>query len=236
MTAACGLPPSPKSRLPTSSGGPCSHEAKAGDAIRPLSFMASARRSFSGKNVSTSNTPSLRMGGCWISPSSAARSRSRPSRHECSMRLASRMCSRLEIGSASIPTSPSRPETNPSISSRSASASSSNGTVGAASDPTMLSGTPASEPGVKIVKPADPRSRAIRSGPWSHDSRPVRHSSAVSAASSSTDFPSLRAWASSIHGAKSAGRSSGNVSSRLVMSPLGSRISVGMPASSASSR
>ena len=65
--------------------------------------------------------------------------------------------------------------------------------------------------------------------------RPLRHVSAVLAASSSGVMPSRAAAASSIQGRKSLGRSSGNVSRRLPMSPLGSMTRQGMPRSSASS-
>ena len=71
-----------------------------------------------------------------------------PARQECSNRLASSTCSRLPSGSASMPTSPSRLETVPSISSRIVSSLSSQESEGASSEPITFSGTPASEPGV----------------------------------------------------------------------------------------
>ncbi len=128
-----------------SSGCPVPHAANAGDASRPLSFIASFVRSSDGKNCSSSNTPSLRIGGCWTIPTSAARSSEVPDDHECWTRLARRMCSRLDSGSASMPTSPSRPDTKPSISSPTISGSSVSGTC---NEPTMLIGTPDCEPGV----------------------------------------------------------------------------------------
>ena len=115
--------------------------------------------------VSTSKTPSLRSGGVWIWLIRAPRSRSLPARQECSSRFASSTCSRLPSGSASIPTSPSRLVTVPSISSRIVSSSSSQESVGACSEPITFSGTPASEPGVYIVTSAASRSAWIRSGP-----------------------------------------------------------------------
>ena len=93
---------------------------------------ASFVRSAGGKNWSISKTPSLRIGGDWISPIRAPRSRSRPARHAFSIRFESSTCSRLESGSAWIPTSASRLVTVPSISSRSASASVSHESVGRA--------------------------------------------------------------------------------------------------------
>ena len=129
-----------------SSGGPADHAANDGDASKPLSFMASAVRSFGGKKLSSSNTPSFRIGGVCTCATSVGRSRLLPAIHDVSIRLARRMCSRLESGSASMPTSPSSPEAYPSISSRIVSTSAVS--AGACSDPTMFSGTPAVEPGV----------------------------------------------------------------------------------------
>ena len=76
-----------------------------------FSFIARAKRSLAGKNVSRSITPTFWNGGdctAWIRP---AMSRSCPARQAWSRTFASRMCSRLEIGSASMPRSASRPET-----------------------------------------------------------------------------------------------------------------------------
>jgi hypothetical protein len=50
------------------------HAANDGDASRPLSRIASAVRSSGGKNWSSSKTPSLRIGGRVIMPTSAGRS------------------------------------------------------------------------------------------------------------------------------------------------------------------
>ena len=127
---------------------PRPHAAKVGEATSPFRVNASFVRSAGGKNWSISNTPSLRIGGLWISPISVPRSRSRPARHAFSIRFESRTCSRLESGSAAIPTSARRLVTVPSISSRSASASVSHESGGAFSEPTTLRGTPAVEPGV----------------------------------------------------------------------------------------
>ena len=128
-----------------SSGRPAPQAAKAGEASSPLSLRASFIRSPGGKNWSTSNTPSLRIGGVWIIPTSVGRSSALPADHECWIRLASRMCSRLDSGSASMPTRPSSPDTYPSISSPTTSASSVSGTC---SEPTMFSGVPDWDPGV----------------------------------------------------------------------------------------
>ena len=61
-----------------SSGEPSAHDANDGDASRPLSFIASAMRSSAGKNWSRSNTPSLRIGGDGIIPTSVIRSSAAP--------------------------------------------------------------------------------------------------------------------------------------------------------------
>ncbi len=113
-----------------------------------FSLSASSVRSFGGKNASISNTPSFRIGGDWICPIRTPRSRSWPARQLFSTRLERRTCSRLEIGSAVIPTRPSRLVTVPSISSRSVSASVSHESGGELSDPITFSGTPADDPGV----------------------------------------------------------------------------------------
>ena len=58
-----GLPSAAYSIDWMSSGGPAAHAANDGEASNPLSFIASAIRSSGGKNWSSSNTPSLRIGG-----------------------------------------------------------------------------------------------------------------------------------------------------------------------------
>ena len=109
--AAHGLPSGVRSMAPMSSGGPDAQAANAGDASSPFRRMARAVRSAGGKNASSSNTPSLRSGGACTWPTSVARSRLRPATQLVSIRLASRMCSRDDSGSASMPTSPRRPAT-----------------------------------------------------------------------------------------------------------------------------
>ena len=75
----------------------------------------------------------------------------------------------------------------------------------------------------------------MRSGATPHDARPSRHFVASCSANASGVEPARCASPSLIHGRKSVGRSSGNVSARLVRSPFGSMISAGTPDSSASS-
>jgi hypothetical protein len=131
-----------------SRASPWPHAAKLGEATRELSVNASFVRSAGGKNWSISKTPSLRIGGDWISPISVPRSRSRPPRHAFSIRFERRTCSRLESGSARMPTSARRLVTVASISSRSASSSVSHDSRGAPREPMTFSGTPEVEPGV----------------------------------------------------------------------------------------
>jgi L-lysine 2,3-aminomutase len=64
--------------------------------------------SFAGKNDSVSSTPILFTGGDWISCIIEGMSRFFPSFHEYSMIEDIRICSRLSIGSASIPTNDKR--------------------------------------------------------------------------------------------------------------------------------
>ena len=79
-----------------SSGSPSIHAAKPGDASRLLSAIASAKRSFAGKNVSRSITPTWSNGGVWICWISAAEVEA-PSRRArrargCSRRACARGC------------------------------------------------------------------------------------------------------------------------------------------------
>ncbi len=129
-----------------SRAGPSAHAANAGDASNPLSRMASFMRSSGGKNWSSSNTPNFRIGGFPTRPTRVGRSSARPSVHEWLIKLESKMCSRLDSGSAAMPTNPSRPETYPSISSPTTSASPMSS--GTCSEPTMFTGTPDFDPGV----------------------------------------------------------------------------------------
>ena len=233
--AARGLPSGVNSNDCGSSGAPSPQAAKAGEAISAFSFSASSVRSFGGKNASISKTPSLRSGGDWIWPISPPRSRSWPERQAFSIRFERRTCSRLESGSVAIPTRPRRLVTVPSISSRSVSASASHESAGARNEPITFNGTPAEEPGVYSVTSAASFNCWIRSGPIPWPPRPSRQLVAVFSASASTVMPSACASDAFTHGSKLAGARSGNVSARLPMSPFGSTISTGMPASSASS-
>ncbi len=111
--------------------------------------MARPVRSFSGKNVFTSNTPSLAKGGDWICMISSPRSRLWPWLQALARMLDSRMCSRLWTGSMSFrPVRPSRAVTVPLICSLRASSLPCQGRLGTPSEVSTLRGTPAVEPGV----------------------------------------------------------------------------------------
>ncbi|CAB4603878.1 unannotated protein [freshwater metagenome] len=228
-----GRPSGRRSIAPMSSVEPRIQAANDGEASSPFRRIANAVRSFGGKNASSSNTPSLRMGGVSAMPTSVGRSRLRPCCHSFRIRFDSRMCSRLDSGSASMPTRPSRPLTYPSISSATVSWSSTFG--GACSDPTMFTPTPAAEPGVYTVKSTPARSDAIVSPVMPHPARPSRHAVACPAAKSATDFPADDASPSFTHGWNSAGERPGKVRQRLVRSPFGSISNAGTPERSASS-
>ena len=87
-----------------------------GEATSALS-VSELRAICGGKNWSTSKTPSLRIGGAWISPIRVPRSRSRPARPRVFGQVRERVL-RLASRSAAIPTSARRLVTVPSISSR----------------------------------------------------------------------------------------------------------------------
>ncbi len=86
-----------------------------------------------------------------------------------------------------------------------------------------------------MAKSAASRRRAIRSPLWSHLASPLRQVSASLAANASGVSPARAAASGSTQGAKSAGRSSGKVSSRFERSPLGSITRAGMWSIAASS-
>jgi len=146
------------------------------------------------------------------------------------------MCSRELSGSAATLIRPRMAVTVPDIFSLSSSASVSQLSAGAANDCMTDTGTPASLPGVYTTRSAASRSILIRAPSWPHEARPLFHDSAWLAANSSGDFPFRLASSGLIQGRKSAGARSGNMSSRLVISPLGSMMMAGTPSMAASSR
>ena len=148
MIAIRGLPSASYSSDWTSSGSPSSQASKPGEASRLLIRSASSVRSFAGKKLSTSNTPTLSNGGFCTERISAARSRLSPWRQAASSSADSRMCSRLRIGSASMPSRPSSPATAEPTRSFSAVASLATTGSGAANERRIDSGRPALEPGV----------------------------------------------------------------------------------------
>ena len=203
-----------------SSGAPAPHAANDGEASSPLSRIASFVRSAGGKNWSRSNTPSLRIGGCWIWPTSVGRSSAAPCDHECWIRLASRMCSRLDSGSASMPTSAEQARHVARRSRRRRPRRRS--VAGTCSEPTMLSGH-ARLRARRVDREVGGVAQGARSARARSPSRPGRPStsSPAAAAKSSGVAPAALAWPSSIHGRKSAGARSGNVRHRLREVALG---------------
>ena len=99
----------------------------------------------------------------------------------------------------------------------------------------METGMPALLPGVKILMSTLPRSAAIRSGGCPQSPSPFFHIPAVFSANSSALTPFFAASSSFTHGRKLGPSSSGNVSIRFAMSPLGSITIAGMLSIAASS-
>ena len=90
---------------------PCIQPAKAGEAIRLFSDMASLARSLTGKNESISITPTFLIGGVWMNRIKFSIDRSWPL-DQASLRIFDRrMCSRLVSGSALMLKSESKPDT-----------------------------------------------------------------------------------------------------------------------------
>ena len=143
-----GLPAAEWSSRLTSSGSPCNHDAKPGDARRLFKSIARLKRSFAGKNASMSITPMRRKGGFCTSWINAARSRPRPWAQACWRICDSRIVSRLFTGSAPRPIRPSNPATVEPTRSRSSSASSMTSSGGGANELNIDSGRPALLPGV----------------------------------------------------------------------------------------
>ncbi len=69
----------------------------------------------------------------------------------------------------------------------------------------MFSGTPASEPGVKMTASRASASSAMSAGPSPQSASPFFHCAAASAAAACRSFPSRRAASGSIQGAKDGG-------------------------------
>ena len=168
--------------------------------------------------------------------SAPCRSRSRPSRHAVSRIFASRMCSRLRSGSASMPRSPRRLVAVVAIRSRKSSASSRTAAGGAANDLTIEIGRPAVLPGRvdgdvgRVAEPLDPRAvLAPLAEPLSPELgllRGVRVEREPLAARVVLVDPRREVLRAQLAGRS--GRGSGR-------SPFGSMRSTGMPSSSASS-
>ncbi len=93
---------------------------------------------------------------------------------------------------------------------------------GTSSELRMETGMPRLLPGVKILMSTFSLNCEIRSGLWPHSARPFFHIAAVFSACSSTEIPFFAASSAFTHGSKLFASSSGKVSSKLEISPLGS--------------
>ena len=215
-----------------SSGAPSSHAEKLGEASRVLNFIASAWRGFSGKKVSRSITPILPKPGRWICPMSFSKSSPRPSFH--SLRKIDES-SAASGPSDATPTSESKLSTVLPTVSPNSSPSSITSAGGTPSELRMETGIPAVLPGVKMLMSVFSRKRAMRSAPCPQSSKPFCHIAAVFVACSSTVIPFFAASSAFTHGSKLFPSSSGKVSSRFAMSPLGSMMIAGMLSIAASS-
>ena len=192
-----------------------------------MSRIANAVRSFGGKNASSSNTPSLRIGGFCTMPDERRQVEAAPVRPLVHGSGCSAGCARgCDSGSASMPTRPSRPLTKPSISSPTISASASVGRrlqraddvdADTAARARRVDGeVDAARAARRCRRPTAPPGDARRSTPSPARRRTRRRSG-----------PAFCASPSFTHGSKSVGASSGNVRHRLVRSPFGSISSVG---------
>ena len=148
ITEMRGLPSSVYSKFLALSGVPVIQASKPGAANRLLSAIASEKRSFAGKNESRFMTPTLVIGGFWISLINAGTSRLRRSCHALSSRREIRMCSRLDTGSASMFSSVRMPVAVACTRSRYRSTSSISACAGASKECSTDTGNPELLPGV----------------------------------------------------------------------------------------
>ena len=230
-----GLPAGVWSIFAMSSGEPSSHVAKPGEARRLLNFSASVCRGFSGMNDSRSITPTLSNAGFWMCRIKVSNVTFWPSAHAFWKIAATSTASGLWIASPFSPTSESSDATVLSTRSPSSSASSMISNGGTSRELRMLTGIPALLPGVKMLMSTLLRSVVMRSGFWPQSARPFFHVAAVWAANSSGETPFFVASSSLIQGRKLFASRSGNISSRLEMSPLGSMMIAGILSIAASS-
>ena len=223
-----------------SSGSPSSQAAKPGEASRLFSRIASSKRSFGGKNDSRSITPTcverrrLDLLDQRRQVEVAARAARRASRS-----VATAGCARgCGSGRRRCRAAPSRPVAVPldalARAARRPRASAGGGAANELEDRDRHAGAAAGRVDREVGRVAQPLDARRRPGP----SRPGPSSRArpVAAANSSGVMP-LRAGVVFVRptARKSSARSSGNVSSRLPRSPLGSMTIAGMPSIAASS-
>ena len=221
-SAACRRPCAASRRCRAASPGrPRRERRRRQQAVQLASRAPCGRRP--GRTASSSNTPSLRIGGCCTWPTQRGAGRGRgPASSVVSMRLASRMCSRDDSGSASMPTRPSRPD---------------DVALDLVADDLDVAGVGRGlERADDVDRHARRRARrvdgevdAVVAARLMRSRRDAPAGQAVlpgaapaAAANSSGSSPAFCASPSLIHGRKSAGARSGNVRQRLVRSPLGS--------------
>ena len=230
-----GLPVGVCNIFAMSSGGPSSQVENPGEARRLLNFNARTCRDFSGRNDSRSITPTLSKAGRWMCRIRISSVRSPPCIHACWKMADNSTASGVRSDSPPAPTSDSNDDTVLSIRSPNNSESSTISNGGAANELRIDTGIPARLPGVNTVTSTFSRSVATRSGVCPHSASPFFHSAAVFSACSSVVSPFFAASSTFTHGRKLAASSSGNVSSRLEMSPFGSITIAGMLSIAASS-
>ena len=195
--------------------------------------IANAKRSFGGKNDSTSMTPIRVIGGCctrWISVAQVGALAGLPRRQQ-DRRQQDVLAALQRLGVDAGQRQQARHRRLHALAQQF-------GIVERRARERASAPTRACRrccPACRCANSAASRSRLMRAPSSPHSASPFFHRSACSAAKSAVDFPARRASSSFTHGAKSSGRRSGNVSSRLVRSPLGSMTMTGTPSIAASS-
>ena len=231
-----GLPSAVNSRRCTSSGSPLIQAAKPGEASRLLMRHRELEPLLRRKERLQVEGAELVERPASARPGSGPSCRATvPVRHAPSRMFASRMCSRMLIGSASMPSRPAVP-TPPSRRARAARRRPPAARP-AARERTQHRQRQARSPRPACRSPRRRRRAACRCAPASGPTRPGRSSRCrPSAAAYCAALSPLRAASpASTHGSKSAAARFGNVSSRLPRSPLGSMQIAGMPSIAASS-
>ncbi len=239
MIDSRGLPSAVYSSRATSSGSPSIQPAKPGEASRLLSRIASSSPLLGRVerlHVDHADALDRRLSG---SAGSGRPCRGRgPAARPCRASCESRMCSRLRIGSASMPTSASSPDDGRRDPLAEQSASSSIACGGAANDRSTVIGSPALR-ARRVDGQVDRRRESVGDSLGRlRPSRPVPRASGAAVCCGQfvgRDALAGRFGLRRSRGESRSGRSSGNASSRLPRSPLGSMAMAGTPSMAASS-